>query len=471
VTEPSDAIVRTTSVTICGSDLHIYLKEVPAATGQIRQGDILGHEAVGVVEEVGPQVTKFKKGDRVAISAVIACGQCEFCEREQFSLCDRTNPSSLMHSLYGDRTAALFGYSHLTGGYPGTHAEYVRVPLADVNLLKLDDQIRDEQAVLLSDVCCTAWHANELGEVKEGSTVAIWGAGPVGLMTAYMARVRGAARIIVIDHHKHRLELACRHAHADTINFEEEPDVPKAVRRLLPNGPDVCIDCAGFRFPKGYLHKLMRGLKLETDSAEIVNEMIHTCKKGGVCVLIGDYFGFANNFPIGPCMEKSIRIHGGQVFVQKYWKHIQELMLAGKVDPTWLFSNRMNFEEIEEAFKCFTHDREGCIKVLLTTPFGRAREGQQSAVSSVQPERAAIKEGSAAPPGSCSVSEALMTSLAKQTRPELHEQGQGQEGQAQPSREKHQMLKEREKEREPHEQGQQQPQRPSYAQAAQRGSR
>jgi len=368
ITEARDAIVRITTTAICGSDLHMYANEVPG-TSPMTKGDVLSHEAVGVIQEVGPEVKNFQKGDRVVISAVIACGECEYCGRGQMSLCDRTNPSEEMQALYGARLSGVFGYTSLTGAFDGLQAEHARVPLADVNLLKLPDDVSDESGVFLSDVCCTAWHGLELVEAGDTTkSLAVWGAGPIGLMTAHLAKHRGVARIVVIDHIEERLARA-RFAGADTLNFEKE-DVIKKLQAMFPDGVEKCIDCVGYRFPKTLMHRLGRSLKLETDCPEVIQEIVTVCKKGGNISLIGDYFGLANNFPIGAMMEKGFTVRGGQLFVQKYWSHLLGLIQKQAIDPTFIVSHHLDFaKDAVEAYRRFYKREDGAIKILLKTKF------------------------------------------------------------------------------------------------------
>jgi len=366
VTEPRDAVVRITTSTICGSDLHLYNNEMPGV-GSLMKGDILGHEAVGVVESVGREVTNVKPGDRVVISFSIACGECDYCKDGSFTSCDMTNPSSQMEALYGHRIGAAFGYSRLTGGYDGLQAEYARVPFADVNLLKIptDTRLSDEQLLCLSDIACTGWHANELGEVSEGQTVAIWGAGPVGLMAAMWAKFRGASKIIVIDEDEFRLNLARTKLGVDVLDFSKVSDVGKRLLELIPKGLDVCIDCAGFRFATSLIHKVERALKLETDSLDIVDQMSFAVRKTGHVVLIGDYFGYGNHFPIGRVMEKSITMRGGQAYVQKYWKKLLGYIEEGRVDPSFVFTHTKSLDELPQAYKMFNDHADNAIKIAL----------------------------------------------------------------------------------------------------------
>jgi threonine dehydrogenase-like Zn-dependent dehydrogenase len=359
ITEPGDAIIRVTSTTICGSDLHLYHHEFAG----MEKGDIIGHEAMGIVTNVGENVKNLQKGDRVVISAVIACGQCYYCNLKRFSCCDITNPSKEMEALYGHRTGALFGYSHLLGGYEGCQAEYVRVPFADVNCLKVPSHLPDEKVLFLSDIVCTAWHACELGEVSAGQTVAIWGMGPVGLLTVMWAKFRGASRVIAIDAIPNRLELA-RTQGVEIIDFSKDDPIKK-IQEICPGGPDVCIDCVGFRFPKSLIHKVERMLRLETDAPDVLTECITCCKKSGVVSIVGDYISKANGFPIGAMMEKGLTMRGGQVFVQKYWKELLGYIEQGKVDPTFVITHTMPITQTAEAYRMFDRKEDGAIKIIL----------------------------------------------------------------------------------------------------------
>eukprot|EP00741_Cyanophora_paradoxa_P000342 tig00000403_g333.t1 len=398
ISEPNDAIIRLTKSTICGSDLHFYFNKVPGFS-PMHSGDITGHEGVGVVEKIGDNVKGVKPGDRVVISAIIACGDCWYCQQGYMSSCDRTNPSSANESLYGVRMGGIFGYTHLTGGYAGLQAEYARVPFADVNLLKLPDDVPDEKAIMLSDVACTAWHGLEMGGVTaDTNSVAIWGAGPVGLLTAALALLRGANRVLLIDQDEGRLELArSRIGKVETLNATDV-DVSKALHERVPGGIDVCIDCAGFRFPKSLSHTLMTVLKLETDACDIVAEMIVAARKNGRCVLIGDYFATTHSFPIGAFMEKGLSMAGGQVFVQKYWRTLLGLIREGRFDPTFIVTHRMPFGKAVEAYDKFAHHRDGAVKILLD-----CNEAERAALSASAPASSsgpapvpATGEGSAA---------------------------------------------------------------------------
>lgn len=361
ITQPQDAIVRITSSAICGSDLHLYHSEFEG----LERGDILGHEFMGIVEEIGPEVKNLEKGDRVVVSFCIACGNCDYCKRQEFSVCDKTNPSKTMEKLYGHRTAGIFGYSKLLGGYEGGQAEYARVPLADNNCLKVPNHLRDEQVLFLSDIACTAWHANELAQTGEGDNVAIWGAGPVGLLAAMWAKqVRGANRVVLIDNVQHRLDLAREELGVETINFDNQ-DVVNTIQKIMPGGPDCALDCVGFRYARSMLHKIERAVGLETDTPEILNEIITCIRKNGRIGVVADYYSYTNHFNIGAFMEKSLRMAAGQCFVQRYWHELLDYIDQGKVDPTFVISHILPLESAPEGYRMFDEEKEKCVKVVL----------------------------------------------------------------------------------------------------------
>jgi len=374
ITDDNDCIVRITSTTICGSDLHLYYNQLPGGSAALHSGDILGHEAVGIVTSIGSNVNNIKIGDRVVISAVISCGQCSFCKEKKYSCCDTTNPSKLQEKLYGHRTSGLFGYSHLVGGYAGLQAEYARVPFADFNTLKItNDKLLDEQILPLADILCTGFHGNELAKVAEGKVVVVWGCGPVGLMAQYMALYRKAKMVIGIDNHPHRLQLASKIG-AQIINFDEV-DVVDTIKKLIPDGPDCCIDCVGYRFPKSWNQWIQQKvLHIATDAIDIPSECIKVCKKAGNIGLIGDYFNVCNSFPIGAFMEKSLTMSGGQLYCQKYWKYLLTLIENGELNPSFVFSHVMKFEDISKAYDIFANVKDNCVKILLKTQYGRERE-------------------------------------------------------------------------------------------------
>jgi threonine dehydrogenase-like Zn-dependent dehydrogenase len=330
----------------------------------MQDGDILGHEFMGIVEEVGADVKKVKVGQRVVVAFDIACGTCDHCRREEYTACDTTNPSKVMEEMYGHRTAALYGYSHLTGGVAGGQAEYVRVPFADVNCLPVPAGVTDEQALYLSDVVPTAYHATEMGEVGKGDTVAIWGLGPVGLMAARWCQIRGAAKVIGIDCVPARLKLAEHYLKITTINYKEQ-DVLKELEKLAPGGPDASIEAAGFEYAKTMLHKVERAIGLETDTADILSECITATRKFGRVSIIGVYSGFCNHFPIGAFMEKGQTMRGGQSPTQKYWQMCLSKIESKELDPTFIISHKLKLENIEDVYKRFYERDDGMIKVFL----------------------------------------------------------------------------------------------------------
>jgi len=367
ITDPGDAIMRVTTATVCGSDLHLYHSEFMG----LSKGDILGHEAVGIVEEVGPECKTLKPGDRIALSFAISCGNCVYCKKQEFTLCLNTNPTPIMDKLYGDRIGAAFGYTHLLGGYEGTQAQYVRIPIADVNTLKLPDELPDSKGILLSDIACTGWHANELGDVKRGDVVAIWGCGPVGLMAAMWAKFRGASQVICIDNVPERLQAA-HDLGCDVINFNQK-NVVETVKSMTGLGPDVCIEAAGFRYTQSFLHKVERAIRAESDTPEILEQCIMACRKGGRISIVGDYYSHANHFPIGAMMEKGLTVRGGQAWVQKYWHQLLGYFVNNEVDPSFVITHQFPFEKFAEAYRIFDKKQDGAIKILLTT--GASQKG------------------------------------------------------------------------------------------------
>jgi threonine dehydrogenase-like Zn-dependent dehydrogenase len=275
-----------------------------------------------------------------------------------------------MDPLYGDRTAGIFGYTHLTGGFSGGQAEYARVPFADVNCLPVPDDVPDEKALFLSDIICTGYQAAMImGEMKQGDVVAVWGCGPVGLMSMSWSKFHGASRIIAIDNDPYRLALAREHLGAEIINFDETKDVVQALKKMVPRGPDVTIDAAGFRFAKSWGHKLQRTVKLEQDSVDILDECIRSVRKGGHVSMIADYFTTTNQFPTGAIQLKAITIAGGQVHVPRYWHTLLEHIRKGEFDPTFIITHRLHFERIVDAYKMFAYHENNCVKTVLHTSF------------------------------------------------------------------------------------------------------
>jgi threonine dehydrogenase-like Zn-dependent dehydrogenase len=363
-----DAIVRVTSTAICGSDLHLYNGFVPT----MESGDVLGHEFMGEVMEVGSEVKNLKPGDRVVVPFPIACGACSMCHEQLYSLCENSNPNAWMaEKLWGHSPAGLFGYTHLMGGYAGGQAEYVRVPFADVGPIKVPDDLTDEQVLFLSDIFPTAYMGAEMCGIKPGQTVAVWGAGPVGLLAAASARLFGAGRVIVIDRFPYRLKLAAEKAGAsDIINYEKE-DLTETLAELTGGrGPDSCIDAVGLEAhghgPVYLYDRTKQALMLETDRPVALREAILNCRNGGVVSVIGVYGGFIDKFPMGAVVNRSLTIRSGQCHVQRYLKPLLELIQRGEIDPSFVITHRMKLEDAAHGFDLFVKKQDECVKVVLT---------------------------------------------------------------------------------------------------------
>ncbi len=367
IVNPRDAIIKVTSTAICGSDLHLYDGVIPT----LKPGDILGHEFMGEVVEVGSGVSGLKRGDRVVVPFVIACGRCFFCDRQQFSACDNSNPADkadMSEMLYGHQMSGLFGYAHLTGGYAGGQAEYVRVPFADVGPIIVPDELEDEDVLFLSDILPTGWMAAENCEIAEGDTVAVWGCGPVGLFAIQSAILMGATRVIAIDHYPHRLELA-RKLGAEVLNFRDAHIHTALVDMTGGIGPDAVIDAVGmeshgFAIDNLYDH-VKQAMMLETGRPHALRQALHACRKGGRVSIPGVYGGFVDKFPIGALMEKGLTIRTGQTHVQKYLPMLLDMIREGKVDTTFLISHRMPLEAAAEGYRLFSEEQDRTTKVVL----------------------------------------------------------------------------------------------------------
>ncbi|KAI0268339.1 GroES-like protein [Gloeopeniophorella convolvens] len=366
VTQDDDVILQVTGTTICGSDLHLYHGEIL----MLQKGDILGHEFMGKVERVGKNVKNLKVGQRVVTSFQIACGQCEYCKRKLSSFCENTNNSSLMNAMYGHRDAGFFGYAHLTGGFPGGQAEYVRVPYGHLNCLPVPDDVPDEKALYLSDVLPTSYHCVVDTGVKSGDVVGVWGLGPIGQCVVRWAFLKGAKRVIAIDKVQARLDLA-EQAGAETLDFSVHKDVVKRLQELVPGGLDVALDCGTFHQPKSLIHKAQKLMMLETDVPEIINECIMSVKKMGSVGLIAAYAGFANGVNVGALMEKGVRLIGnGQAPVHKYWEEIlNDYIRTGKFDPRFMISHRVPIDDFPALYQSFDKRKAGVEKVFVETKF------------------------------------------------------------------------------------------------------
>ena len=367
IVNPRDAIIEITSTAICGSDLHLYDHYIP----RMKAGDVLGHEFMGRVVEVGPGNKKLQVGQRVVVPFVIACGQCFFCQKQQFAACDNSNPADkadLSELAYGYPMTGAFGYSHLTGGYAGGQAEYVRVPYSDVGPIVIPDGIDDDKVLFLSDILPTGWMAAENCQIEPGDTVAVWGCGPVGLFSIQSAFVQGAQRVIAIDHHPRRLELA-KSQGAQIINYEEVNVREALVEMTGGIGPDACIDAVGMESHGLSVDNVVDHVKaavgLGTDRPHVLRQVIMACRKGGRVSIPGVYGGMADKFPIGALMEKGLTIKTGQTHVQKYTGPLLELILAGKLDTTFLISHRLPLEEAAAGYKIFKEQQNEVTKVVL----------------------------------------------------------------------------------------------------------
>jgi threonine dehydrogenase-like Zn-dependent dehydrogenase len=368
ILNPRDAIVRITSTAVCGSDLHLYDGYIPTMVS----GDILGHEFMGEVVETGPGVKNLRVGDRVVVPFPIACGACYFCEREEFSLCENSNPNAWMaEKMFGHSAAGIFGYSHLTGGYAGGQAEYARVPFADVGPFKIENGMDDEQVLFLSDILPTGWMAAENAEIEPGDTVAVWGAGPVGQFAMMSARLLGAGRIIAIDRFPERLAMARRNAGAETIDYEEVHVLEALSEMTAGRGPDSCIDAVGMEahshgMQYGY-DKVKQLMKLETERPIALREAILAVRSGGTVSVPGVYGGLADKMPIGAFMNKALTLKTGQTHVHRYMRPLLERIERGEIDPTAIITHRMSLDDAPRAYDMFLHKEEGCVKCVLKT--------------------------------------------------------------------------------------------------------
>lgn len=367
IVEPTDAIVKVTSAAICGSDLHLYGGYIPGMV----EGDILGHEFMGEVVELGAKVTNLKKGDRVVVPFHISCGDCFFCRRQLWSLCDRTNPNrQLAEAAYGQSPAGMFGYTHMYGAYNGGQAEYVRVPFAHVGPLKIPDGLTDDQVLFLGDIFPAGYMAAENAGISPGDTVAIWGAGPVGQLAAKSARLLGAGRLIIIDRLTERLELAEQQTQAIALNYSGSHDLIQTIKDLTDGrGPDACIDAVGLeshtRGLTGLFDRTRHNLHLEVDRTAALREIIQVCRKGGTVSVSGVYGGILDKFPLGAAFSKGLTLRLGQAHVHKYMQPLLEKIIAGEIDPSFMITHHLPLAEAPSGYELFQDKRDGCIKVVL----------------------------------------------------------------------------------------------------------
>jgi len=366
IEEPTDVVIKVTSTCICGSDLHLYDMYLPA----MLPGDILGHEPMGEVVAVGSAVTKFKAGDRIVVPFDIACGDCWFCKKELYSCCDVTNrDAAAAAALMGHAPAGLYGYSHITGGYPGGQAEYLRVVRADANALKIPDGMPDEQVVFLSDIFPTGYMAAENADIQPGDTVAVWGCGPVGQFCIRSAWMLGAGRVIAIDRVPERLAMAER-GKAETINFDEVKVYDRLQELTKGRGPDRCIDAVGCEsHHTGAIDAVYDKAKalvgMGTDRVHALREAIFCCRKGGTVSIPGVYVGFPDKLPLGAAMNKGLTFKMGQTHTQRYTKKLLEKIQAREIDPSFVITHRLKLEDGPAAYRTFRDKKDGCIKVVL----------------------------------------------------------------------------------------------------------
>ncbi len=369
ILDPRDAIVRVTATAICGSDLHLYDGYMPT----MESGDVLGHEFMGEVVELGSAVKNLKVGDRVVVPFNMACGECWFCQKQLFSLCDRSNPNAEMAAkVMGMSPSGLFGYSHMLGGFPGGQAEYVRVPFADVGPIKIPNGLKDEQVLFLSDIFPTGYMAAENAEIEPGDTVAIWGCGPVGQFAIKSAWMLGAGRVIAIDTVPERLALAQADGKTETIDFLEEDGVyEKLMEMTKSRGPDRVIDAVG---TEAHWHgsfdavndKVKTMLFLGTDRPSVLRQCIKCCRKGGTMSVPGVYAGFLDKIPFGAAMNKGLTWKMGQTHTHRYLKPLLEKIVQGEIDPSFVITHRVKLDDAPEMYKTFRDKKDGCIKVVMT---------------------------------------------------------------------------------------------------------
>ncbi len=367
ILNPRDAIVKVTSTAICGSDLHLYNGYVPT----MERGDVLGHEFMGEVVELGPEVKNLAIGDRVVVPFPIACGRCNMCQRQMFSACENSNPNAWMaEKVYGHAAAGIFGYSHMMGGYAGGQAEYVRVPFADVGPVKVPRALSDDQALFLSDILPTGYMAAEMCAISRGDVVAVWGCGPVGQFAIASAKLLGAERIIAIDRFDFRLRMARERAGAtDVIDYDKD-DVHEALLELTGGrGPDACIDAVGMEAHGHGVHhaydRAKQAMRLETDRPLALRQAIRACRNGGVVSVVGVYGGFIDKFPMGTIVNRSLTLRAGQCPVQRYMRPLLDRIVRGEIDPTFIITHPMSLDDAPEGYDRFLGKEDECMKVVL----------------------------------------------------------------------------------------------------------
>ncbi len=365
IVSPRDAILKVTMSSVCGSDLHLLGGYIPA----MKPGDIIGHEFMGEVVETGREVRKLKKGDRAVAISILGCGQCEHCRRTDFSCCDNTNPKPLAaEELWGHSPAGIIGYSHMLGGWAGSHATYIRVPFADVNVFPVPEGIPDEKAVFVSDACPTGFMGADLADIQPGDTVAVWGCGGVGLMAIQSAWILGAERVIAIDRFPERLRLAREHCKAEVLDYSAV-DVPEALMAFTGGrGPDRCIDCVGMEahdYSAAYLYDAVKHQVFASERITALRQAIECCRKGGTVSVMGVYGSFVDKFPMGAVVNKALTIRSGQQHGQRYAERLFGHIQRGEMDPSPLLTHPMPLEQGPRGYDLFKNKKENCIRAVF----------------------------------------------------------------------------------------------------------
>lgn len=368
IQDAGDVVIKVTACAICGSDLHVYDGYTPT----MEAGDVLGHETMGEVVEVGRGVQNLKVGDRVVVPFNIACGECFFCGKQLFSLCDRSNPNAdQARKAMGQSPSGLFGYSHMLGGFPGGQAEFLRVPYADVGPIKIPTGLSDEQVLFLSDIFPTGYMAAENAEIEEGDTVTVWGCGPVGQFAIQSSWMFGAGRVIAIDNVPERLALAATKGRAEIVNFDDGSVYDKLMEMTSGRGPDRCIDAVGAEAHgsgsfDAVIDKIKAATYLATDRPHALREAIMCCRKGGTISMPGVYFGYLDKIPMGAFMNKGLTLKTGQTHTHRYLAPLLEKITSGEIDPSFVITHRAGLEDGPGLYKTFRDKEDGCIKVVLT---------------------------------------------------------------------------------------------------------
>ncbi|XVQ86076.1 zinc-dependent alcohol dehydrogenase [Microbispora siamensis] len=361
-----DAIVKVTASTTCGSDLHLLGGYIPA----MRAGDVIGHEFIGEIVDVGPEVSRHRPGDRVVVCSIIGCGRCWACRHDEWSLCENSNPKpGITDLMWGGATAGIFGYSHAMGGFRGSHAEYIRVPFVDYNAFTVPEGVSDLDALFASDAAPTGWMGAELGGVRPGDVVAVWGCGGVGQMAARAALLLGAERVIAIDRYPERLAMTARHVGCEVIDYTSTDVTAELRERTGGRGPDVCVEAVGMEADSTGIQRVYDGIKqqlrLEQDRPIAVREAIHACRKGGSVFVLGVFAGFVDKFPLGALMNKGLTLRGAQQHGQRYIPKLLDLIAKGDLKPSYLATHTMTLDEGPKGYDMFKHKKDGCVRAVF----------------------------------------------------------------------------------------------------------